>query len=367
MKSKFYQLHITLTTLAVVGFATLPAQAALLVSSSGTKSVKQYDETTGAFKGDFVASGSGGLSSPEGLVFGPNGNLFVADETTNSVLEYNGTTGSFVSDFVPSGSGALFRPQGLTFGPDGNLYVSTSSQDFTNRVLKFDGTRGTFLSAIPIVTAPSSASGAPLTTGLAFGTDGNLYAGSGPIYRDSEITDDGQVVKYNLATKNLSTLARVNGPKDLTFGPDGNLYVSKAQTSGRDPFPNLVSKVNPTTGAAASFIPFGPYGGTTPFNGKVFSPVGLVFDSDGNLLLSSSNTNSVEKFNGNTGDFIGDFIPSGSGGLSNPQYLTFSPHAVPEPVPQSSLGFLAFGALLSRLALKRKQQQKARGKKTAGG
>jgi hypothetical protein len=33
------------------------------------------------------------------------------------VLEYNGTTGAFVGAFVTAGSGGLSRPIGLVFGP----------------------------------------------------------------------------------------------------------------------------------------------------------------------------------------------------------------------------------------------------------
>ena len=36
----------------------------------------------------FVASGSGGLSSPQDLVVGPDGNVYVASSGTNSVIRY---------------------------------------------------------------------------------------------------------------------------------------------------------------------------------------------------------------------------------------------------------------------------------------
>ena len=36
----------------------------------------------------FVASGSGGLSSPKDLVLGPDGNVYVASAGTNSVIRY---------------------------------------------------------------------------------------------------------------------------------------------------------------------------------------------------------------------------------------------------------------------------------------
>jgi len=99
---------------------------------------------------EFVMAGSGGLNRPIGLVFGPDGNLYVSSEGTDQVLRYNGTTGEFMDVFVPAGSGGLIDPQGLVFGSDGNLYVSSFG---TNQVLRYDGETGAFIDAF--VTAGS--------------------------------------------------------------------------------------------------------------------------------------------------------------------------------------------------------------------
>ena len=50
------------------------------------------------------------------MAFGPNGNLFVASELGNAVLEYNGTTGAFVGEFVAAGSGGLSEPTFIGVG-----------------------------------------------------------------------------------------------------------------------------------------------------------------------------------------------------------------------------------------------------------
>jgi DNA-binding beta-propeller fold protein YncE len=75
--------------------------------------VKRYNGTTGAFI-DTFASGSG-LSVPRGLVFGPDGNLYVSSQDTNEVKRYNGTTGVFMDNFVTAGSGGLDAPFFMTF------------------------------------------------------------------------------------------------------------------------------------------------------------------------------------------------------------------------------------------------------------
>jgi streptogramin lyase len=122
----------------------------LLVSSSLTDKVLEYNGKTGAFVKTF-ASGSG-LNFPTGLAFGPNGNLFVgsgssghAPDSSIAVLEYNGTTGAFVKTFVPAFSGGLISPYGLAFGPDGDLFVTNP---LTGSVLEYNGTTGAFVKSI---------------------------------------------------------------------------------------------------------------------------------------------------------------------------------------------------------------------------
>src|SRR5215470_5506890 len=101
-----------------LSLATTPARAALFVGRL-TSQVLEYNGTTGAFMTAFVGAGSGGLVRPTGLVFGPNGNLFVSSSgaASSQVLEYNGTTGAFVTAFVGTGSGGLFPPSYLVFSP----------------------------------------------------------------------------------------------------------------------------------------------------------------------------------------------------------------------------------------------------------
>lgn len=142
-----------------------PNKLDLYVSSGGTDSVLRYDGTTGAFLGQFVASGSGGLDHPESLSFGPDGNLYVADASYNSntpaVLRYHGPAGpapgAFMDAFVPPGSGGLKTAFGAIFGPDGNndgnqdLYVADaevegSSFNARNATVKrYDGVTGAFI------------------------------------------------------------------------------------------------------------------------------------------------------------------------------------------------------------------------------
>jgi len=49
-------------------------------------SIKKYDVDSGAYLGDFVSAGAGGLSTPIGLAVGPDGNVYVSSQEAVSGL-----------------------------------------------------------------------------------------------------------------------------------------------------------------------------------------------------------------------------------------------------------------------------------------
>jgi streptogramin lyase len=247
------------------------AYADLFASNQGANNILRYDETTGDFLGEFIPAGSGGLGIPDGLLFGPDGNLYVGSLLTDSILRYDGITGDPLpsagnsgATFVPSGSG------GLTFGSPG----------------AFDAW-------------------------LIFGRDGNLYVKSGGIH---EPPDSSSVLRFNGATGEFidafvpAGSGGLTGPRALVFGPDGNLYVNAS-----DPGPGTVLRYDGTTGAFLDvFVP----ADSDPFGEHSAGlPRGLVFGPDGNLYVSRSDHPSVLRYDGRTGAFLDAFVPEGSGGL----------------------------------------------------
>jgi hypothetical protein len=163
--------------------------------------------SSGTFVSQVIGSGTDGLSNPDALAIGPDGNLYVAYQD-GSIYQYNLTTSS-VSLFatVPGGIEAL----NLVFGPTGTLYVMSAANGGTVDV--FNGTSGSFVS---VFGDTNTALGSE-ALGMAFGPDGNLY-----------VADSFGVEVVNGATGDVTgNFIPVDGvtvvnPTFLTFQPPGS-------------------------------------------------------------------------------------------------------------------------------------------------
>lgn len=294
----------------ITGFAILllvgvmPCSADILVAAYYYNSVLRYDQTNGVYLGEFVAAGSGGLQSPNGITFGPEGNLYVTSQT--GILKFNGQTGGFLGVFSPLAAGA----DGLVFGPDGNLYVATG---YAASVLVLDGQNGAFLRQFGTNDLHRS-------SGVCFGPGGKLLVADGfnGVIRFDPTTG------ANLGVFASSTNFLSDGSStDLEFGPDGNLYVT-------DPDNSRVLRFNGTNGAA-----MGVFASSQP---NLCTPAGLAFGPDGDLYLVSNSyqcdhvnhdafPQCVVRFNSASGDFIDRFACGGiqSGTFAGLQRVVFTP------------------------------------------
>jgi streptogramin lyase len=334
------EMHLVRTTLSVLGAlgvvcggVTTPqaysSELALLVGSQKLGSIARYDGQTGASVNLFVPPGVGGLGSgcgdaPLGLLFGSDGNFYVASGgATDKVLRYDGQTGAFIDTFVANGSGGLDQPGSLAFGPDGNLYVSSTE---TDSILRYDGQTGAFIDAF----VASGNGGLDEPYGLVFGPDGNLYVCSSVMVEADVLRFNGQTgafIDVFALGANFGLFENVA----LEFGPDGKLYVTSAH-------PGKVVRYDGQTGAPIDVF-------VSPGSGGLGDPTGLRFGPDGNLYLSEYAGDSVLRYDGQTGAPLpgpfgdpatAEFVPAGSGGLDCPWDLVFAKLPPPLCPPSTS-------------------------------
>ncbi|WP_342598162.1 hypothetical protein MHB48_11150 [Psychrobacillus sp. FSL H8-0483] len=160
---------------------------------------------------------------PRSVVIGPDGYLYVSvrnnpntpeGQIGGSVVRYNLKTGAFGGVFISPFSD-LNRPEGLVFGPDGNLYITSfrADADDTDKILVFEGKTGTFIKKIDLdeVGGPRA-----FAQAILFGPEGKLFVpitGNGP--------DTGSVRRYDVECGSFDVFIPpgiLGMPFYLTFG-----------------------------------------------------------------------------------------------------------------------------------------------------
>jgi sugar lactone lactonase YvrE len=211
----------------------------LYASSDGNDSVLRYDGTTGAFSDVLLPTGSGGLKSPEVLIFQNDGFLYASNFGSNPVTDlntgqsvnmldgkvtrYSATTGQFDSVFAQS-SDIRGNCDGMAFGRNGNLFVCVLNRNGPDvpGVLQFDGTSGALMGQF------TQGGNLHLPRGLAFGPDGNLYVADidpNDPNRDTRIARfDGSSGQY--LDDYIPFGSGLLSSRGMGFGPDGRLYLS---------------------------------------------------------------------------------------------------------------------------------------------
>jgi WD40 repeat protein len=185
----------------------------------------------------------------------------------NAALVYT-TSDSFndIEAFDPDSGQRLIHITGncaneMAFGSDGNLYCGSGD------INVIDLTTGATIRQIPTLNE---------TTTIAFAPDGSLYATSNS-FNDIEVFNPHTGVRLNLFSGNCAN--------EMAFGPDGNLYCGVGD----------VDVLNPTTGAAIRQI------------STLNETTAIAFSSSGDLYATSTTFNDIEVFNPLTGIRLSHF------------------------------------------------------------
>ena len=124
---------ITISSVSSTGpnaseFTTTGGTGVILAPAASTAITVQFTRTATAAENAILTIGDSAGGTLSGALTGTGyipgvltSVVLVPSSKTNSILRYNGTTGEFIDAFIPPGSGGLTSPGGATFGPDGNL------------------------------------------------------------------------------------------------------------------------------------------------------------------------------------------------------------------------------------------------------
>lgn len=281
---------------------------------------------TASFTGDGGLATVAGLNRPSCMTFDSLGNLYFGDYSNCRIRKITplGAISTYAGGGTsgyggPATAAPLSTPIGCTIGPSGDLYIS----DFgLHRVFKVDKTTGVITTVVGNGTAAFAGDGGPATAAnldhphvVAFDSSGNLYVvdrGNNRIRKVDKTTGTistyaGNGTSAYSGDGGAASAASLSSPNMLAFDTSDNLYVSDRNN-------HRIRKITPA-GIISTFA-----GGGTGIAGVAATaaylpdPIGLVFDTVGNLYVADVLTYSVRKIDKTTG-IISTF--AGNGGTSN--------------------------------------------------
>lgn len=224
------------------------------LTPAGTMTIIAGATERGGSEADGVPATEADLREPREMAWDAQGNLYVAESASNRVRMINMTTGlihtvagtgvaGFAGDDGDPLQAQLDTPYGIAIASDGSLYIADTGN---NRIRKVDPQRTT------------------ITT----------IAGDGASF----FSGDG----------GPSTLAELDHPQDLRFGPDGSLFVA-------DTFNHCVRRIQWTQGVGVmtTVAGVGRHAGYSGDGGAaraahLDNPDGLAFDPQGNLWIADT-------------------------------------------------------------------------------
>jgi hypothetical protein len=240
------------------------------------------------------------FSGPQGLVVGPDSNIFVSDTVNHTVRRVTptGVVTTLVGSAGQKGSidstntAARFNlPLGIAIDENTNLYVADSANNSIRKVT----------AALAVTTFAGSTGGSGsadangnnarfnLPVGAAFDPAGNLYVadqGNKTIRKmaaDGTVTTVAGVVGATGTNDGPGLSAHFNNPSGLATDRDGNLFVT-------DSFSHTIRKVTPL-GDVSTFAGTPGTSGATNGNGSAaqfYVPFGIAVDSNGVVFVSDS-------------------------------------------------------------------------------
>nr|WP_286672297.1 cadherin-like beta sandwich domain-containing protein [Cohnella hashimotonis] len=300
--------------------------------------------STVAGDGNFGFGGDGGsaeyasLFAPEAIAFDSGGNLYIADSGNHRIrkVDTDGNISTVAGNGNDGNSGdggaatdaELSAPVGLAIDGNDNLYIADSSNNRVRKVDRLSGKISTVAGKGTYGVSGYSGDGGAATDaelsgplGLAIDSYGNLYIAD----------SNNNVIRKVDLSGNISTVAGVAGnsgfspdgspaetsslgvPVGLAFDSGGNLYVAVFNDS-------RIRKID-TSGRLATIAGNGQktYSGDggLPTSAALNSATGVAVDSSGTVYIADAGNNRIRKIvPSNNANLSGLSLSGGGAGLS---------------------------------------------------
>jgi streptogramin lyase len=173
-------------------------------------------------------------AGPEGIVAGPDGNLWFPEATADKIGEVNPTTGA-AADFAIPTAGSF--PLGIALGPDGNLWFTEFAGDKIGEI-------NPVTHVITDFALPNANSG---PVAIVAGPNGNMWF--------TESSDPGRIGEISLTTHAITEFPPATAnvtPFGIAVGPDGDIWYTEKDVHGATIGANSrIAWINPATGTGS--------------------------------------------------------------------------------------------------------------------
>ena len=288
----------------------------------------------GPYTGDGGAATNASIGSPTSMAFDAFDNLFIADFASRiRKVDTNGIITTVAGNGIPTFAGdggaatnaSLYGPAGVAFDASGNLYID---DEYNNRIRKV-GTNG-------IVTTVLGAGGFANPSRVALDTAGNLYVSDSGANRIFKVGSNGIKTKFAgngsygfSGDGGAATNAGIYYPIGLSFDASGNLLIADWQNS-------RIRKVDAngiitTVAGNGSFSYSGDGGAAT--NASLNGPQGVASDASGNICIADEYNNRIRRVDTNgiittvagngSGTYAGDGSTATNASLRQPVGVAF--------------------------------------------